>query len=158
MTAVADLCELALRQVPKYTGHTDGDFVEGTKVGSWPTVACQQLQTRRQLGSITAFTISFSNHVSHTADISVDSPLDAGTIGANNPVDKEARKQQNTERHTKWHTGRTTQTKKPLESGASLLYLAERAGFEPAVGYYPTHAFQACDLNHSSISPKERAF
>ena len=31
--------------------------------------------------------------------------------------------------------------------------LAERAGFEPAVGYYPTHAFQACDLNHSSISP-----
>ena len=31
--------------------------------------------------------------------------------------------------------------------------LAERAGFEPAVGYEPTHAFQACDLNHSSISP-----
>ena len=36
--------------------------------------------------------------------------------------------------------------------------LAERAGFEPAVGYYPTHAFQACDLNHSSTSPKEGAF
>ena len=31
--------------------------------------------------------------------------------------------------------------------------LAERAGFEPAVGYEPTHAFQACDLNHSSTSP-----
>jgi hypothetical protein len=31
--------------------------------------------------------------------------------------------------------------------------MAERAGFEPAVGYEPTHAFQACDLNHSSISP-----
>ena len=32
--------------------------------------------------------------------------------------------------------------------------VAERAGFEPAVGYSPTHAFQACDLNHSSISPE----
>ncbi len=31
--------------------------------------------------------------------------------------------------------------------------LAERAGFEPAVGYKPTHAFQACDLNRSSTSP-----
>ena len=31
--------------------------------------------------------------------------------------------------------------------------LAERGGFEPPVGYEPTHAFQACDLNHSSISP-----
>ena len=35
--------------------------------------------------------------------------------------------------------------------------LAEKAGFEPAVGYKPTHAFQACDLNHSSISPCKRA-
>ena len=32
--------------------------------------------------------------------------------------------------------------------------LAERGGFEPPVGYEPTHAFQACDLNHSSISPE----
>jgi hypothetical protein len=31
--------------------------------------------------------------------------------------------------------------------------MAERAGFEPALGYYPKHAFQACDLNHSSTSP-----
>jgi hypothetical protein len=31
--------------------------------------------------------------------------------------------------------------------------LAEQAGFEPAVGYEPTHAFQACDLNHSSTAP-----
>ena len=31
--------------------------------------------------------------------------------------------------------------------------LAERAGFEPALGSYPKHAFQACDLNHSSTSP-----
>ncbi len=31
--------------------------------------------------------------------------------------------------------------------------LAERAGFEPALGYYPKHAFQACDLNRSSTSP-----
>ena len=28
-----------------------------------------------------------------------------------------------------------------------------RAGFEPALGYYPKHAFQACDLNRSSTSP-----
>ena len=36
--------------------------------------------------------------------------------------------------------------------------MAERAGFEPALGYYPKHAFQACDLNHSSISPEDREF
>jgi hypothetical protein len=33
------------------------------------------------------------------------------------------------------------------------LFLAEKGGFEPPVGYEPTHAFQACDLNHSSTSP-----
>ena len=33
-------------------------------------------------------------------------------------------------------------------------YLAEKGGFEPPLGYYPKHAFQACDLNHSSTSPK----
>ena len=32
--------------------------------------------------------------------------------------------------------------------------LAERAGFEPALGSYPKHAFQACDLNRSSTSPE----
>src|SRR4030042_1682536 len=31
--------------------------------------------------------------------------------------------------------------------------VAERAGFEPALGYYPKHAVQACDLNRSSTSP-----
>jgi hypothetical protein len=31
--------------------------------------------------------------------------------------------------------------------------MAERAGFEPALGDYPKHAFQACDLNRSSTSP-----
>jgi hypothetical protein len=31
---------------------------------------------------------------------------------------------------------------------------AERGGFEPPSGYYPEHAFQACDLNRSSTSPK----
>ncbi len=36
----------------------------------------------------------------------------------------------------------------PLE-GAEL---AEREGFEPTV-VLPTHAFQACALNHSAISP-----
>ena len=35
----------------------------------------------------------------------------------------------------------------------NTLFLAEKGGFEPPVGYEPTHAFQACDLNHSSISP-----
>ena len=34
--------------------------------------------------------------------------------------------------------------------------LADRAGFEPALGYYPKHAFQACDLNHSSTCPVKR--
>lgn len=35
----------------------------------------------------------------------------------------------------------------------SIVFLAERGGFEPPIGYEPIHAFQACDLNHSSISP-----
>ena len=43
-------------------------------------------------------------------------------------------------------------------SYAYATLLAERAGFEPALGYYPKHAFQACDLNHSSISPQDRGF
>ena len=30
--------------------------------------------------------------------------------------------------------------------------MAERAGFEPASGYEPEHAFQACDLSRSSTS------
>ena len=34
-------------------------------------------------------------------------------------------------------------------------FVAEREGFEPSLGYYPKHAFQACDLNHSSTSPRE---
>jgi hypothetical protein len=33
-----------------------------------------------------------------------------------------------------------------------LIELAERVGFEPTV-VLPTHAFQACALNHSAISP-----
>ena len=35
--------------------------------------------------------------------------------------------------------------------------MAEREGFEPSVGYKPTHAFQACALNHSAISPSADA-
>ena len=34
------------------------------------------------------------------------------------------------------------------------IILAEQEGFEPSVGDYPTHAFQACDLNHSSTAPR----
>tara|TARA_Y100000031_G_scaffold81725_1_gene90075 strand:+ start:69 stop:458 length:390 start_codon:yes stop_codon:yes gene_type:complete len=30
---------------------------------------------------------------------------------------------------------------------------AERAGFEPAVHFWRTHAFQACSLSHSDTSP-----
>ena len=45
--------------------------------------------------------------------------------------------------------------KKPSEGG--FKQLAEGAGFEPAVGYKPTHAFQACDLNRSSTSPDKKA-
>ena len=39
-------------------------------------------------------------------------------------------------------------------SADSIDNLAEKGGFEPPSGYYPEHAFQACDLNHSSTSPK----
>ncbi len=35
--------------------------------------------------------------------------------------------------------------------------LAERGRFELPVGYEPTHAFQACALNHSAISPSAAA-
>ena len=36
----------------------------------------------------------------------------------------------------------------------SVCVSAEKAGFEPAVHFWRTHAFQACLFNHSSISPK----
>jgi hypothetical protein len=36
--------------------------------------------------------------------------------------------------------------------------VAEKEGFEPSVGYEPTHAFQACDLNHSSTFPRSCRF
>ena len=51
---------------------------------------------------------------------------------------------------------RGSRRKKTAQIGGFLSVLAERAGFEPAVGYYPTHAFQACDLNRSSTSPRRR--
>ena len=44
-------------------------------------------------------------------------------------------------------------TKKRPERRLFTGFLAERGGFEPPIGYEPIHAFQACDLNHSSISP-----
>ena len=44
--------------------------------------------------------------------------------------------------------------KKRPERRFFTVFLAEQAGFEPAVGDYPTHAFQACDLNHSSTAPR----
>ena len=45
------------------------------------------------------------------------------------------------------------QKNRPPEGGLFFGFLAERGGFEPPIGYEPIHAFQACDLNHSSISP-----
>ena len=41
----------------------------------------------------------------------------------------------------------------PLFYERASQVLAERAGFEPALGDYPKHAFQACDFNRSSTSP-----
>ena len=34
-----------------------------------------------------------------------------------------------------------------------IAYLAERSGFEPEIRFWRIHAFQACLLSHSSISP-----
>ena len=42
---------------------------------------------------------------------------------------------------------------KILLSVGYILLLAEKAGFEPAVRYYRTHAFQACTFSHSVTSP-----
>ena len=36
--------------------------------------------------------------------------------------------------------------------------MAERAGFEPTVGLRPTHALQACLLDHSSTSPRRAIY
>ena len=44
--------------------------------------------------------------------------------------------------------------KKTASRGGFNSVLAEGVGFEPTVGDYPTHAFQACDLNRSSTSPE----
>ena len=34
-----------------------------------------------------------------------------------------------------------------------LNYMAERAGFEPAIPFWSIHAFQACALSRSATSP-----
>ena len=34
----------------------------------------------------------------------------------------------------------------------SFNFMAQRRGFEPPVGFRPTHDFQSCSLNHSDIS------
>ena len=36
------------------------------------------------------------------------------------------------------------------------VFLAQRRGFEPPVGFRPTHDFQSCSLNHSDISASIR--
>ena len=40
------------------------------------------------------------------------------------------------------------------EMGCRCAKLAERVGFEPTVEETPTHALQACLLDHSSTSPR----
>src|SRR5215469_7637388 len=37
-------------------------------------------------------------------------------------------------------------------------FVAERVGFEPTVRFCRTHAFQACALSHSAISPVKPVF
>ena len=44
--------------------------------------------------------------------------------------------------------------KETLFSSVFLIKMAERGGFEPPVRCWRTHAFQACTLSHSDISPK----
>ena len=34
------------------------------------------------------------------------------------------------------------------------MFIAERGGFEPPIRFWRIHAFQACLLSHSSISPQ----
>ena len=44
--------------------------------------------------------------------------------------------------------------KTPVESHSTGVFLAEREGFEPSVGLWPTHDFQSCaldQLSHLSI-------
>ena len=45
-------------------------------------------------------------------------------------------------------------TKKPHSSGMQPFTVAERSGFEPEIRFCRIHAFQACLLSHSSISPE----
>jgi hypothetical protein len=52
--------------------------------------------------------------------------------------------------HPQPHSAR--KTKGPVKG--PLIFLAERAGFEPAVRYKRTLAFQASALSHSATSPK----
>ena len=40
-----------------------------------------------------------------------------------------------------------------MSSGWIFRIMAERVGFEPTVEFPPTHAFQACSIDHSDISP-----
>ena len=51
--------------------------------------------------------------------------------------------------HPQPHSAR--KTKGPIKG--PLIFLAEKAGFEPAVRYKRTLAFQASALNHSATSP-----
>ena len=44
-----------------------------------------------------------------------------------------------------------------FKSIAYVIFLAERVGFEPTIGYSPIHAFQACAFNRSAISPRRFA-
>ncbi len=40
--------------------------------------------------------------------------------------------------------------------GLFYFNLAEREGFEPSIGFWPIHTFQACSFNRSDTSPFTR--
>ena len=46
------------------------------------------------------------------------------------------------------------QKKAAFQRNAAVFFVAERSGFEPEIRFCRIHAFQACLLSHSSISPE----
>ena len=46
------------------------------------------------------------------------------------------------------------QKKAAFRRNAAVFFVAERSGFEPEIRFCRIHAFQACLLSHSSISPE----
>ena len=73
-----------------------------------------------------------------------------------------AKKTRNADRRADLHTVDLTaiaRATRPLASLSALLrkgdLLADGVGFEPTIGGYPIHAFQACAFNRSATHPQE---